>query len=52
MYDAFLDWAEQVNQYFEWKETPEDKKIEFFSLKLKGNDLVCVVGAHEGEDTQ
>ena len=35
--DAFLDWIDRVDQYFEWKEIPEDKKVKFVSLKLKGH---------------
>lgn len=38
--DAFLDWVEQVDQYFKWKEILEDKNVKFISLRLKGQVLV------------
>lgn len=35
--DVLLDWLSEVNKYFEFEETSEDKKVKFAATKLKGH---------------
>ncbi|KAL5768459.1 hypothetical protein ACOSQ2_015242 [Xanthoceras sorbifolium] len=34
--DAFQDWLIALEDYFDWVSVPEDRKVRFFKLKLKG----------------
>ena len=35
--DVLLDWLSEVNKYFEFEETSEDKQVKFAATKLKGH---------------
>eukprot|EP00253_Pinus_taeda_P016642 PITA_16642 len=35
--DVLLDWLSEVNKYFEFEETSEDKQVKFATTKLKGH---------------
>jgi len=37
--DLFLEWIEKMDQFFDWKEIPENRKEKFASLKLTGHAL-------------
>ena len=38
--EEFIHCLDKIEQFFEWKELPEDKKVKFVSLKLKDHSLV------------
>lgn len=38
--EEFMDWVDRVDQFLEWKDMPEDRKVKFVRLKLKGHTLV------------
>jgi len=37
--DQFIKWVEKIDQFFEWKEIPDNRKVKFASLKLTGHAL-------------
>jgi len=37
--EQFIEWVEKIDQFFEWKEIPDNRKVKFASLKLTGHAL-------------
>ena len=34
--EAFLDWIDSIESYFDWKEVPTEKKVKLAGAKLRG----------------
>lgn len=38
--EEVIDWIDVLNNYFEYKEVPKDKKVNISKIKLKGSSLI------------
>ncbi|RVW21772.1 Transposon Ty3-I Gag-Pol polyprotein [Vitis vinifera] len=34
--EEFVDWLDNIESYFDWKEVPEERKVKLFEAKLRG----------------
>jgi hypothetical protein len=45
--EGFIDWLQEVERIFDYKEVPDRMKVKLFAIELKGHACMHLVGAIE-----